>query len=677
MRRRSHLPVFLLLAAIAPAAGAADDAGPPARLRRAESFLGVHFDFHAGTDCTDIGKDLTPEMIEYLIDEVKPDYVQCDCKGHPGRSSYPTKVGNRAGGFVRDPLRIWRDVTARRGVALYLHCSGVWDAAAVEIHPEWARIDENGKRDWRLTSVFGPYADRLLIPQLGELANDYGADGVWVDGECWATERDYGEGILRAFREKTGIESVPRKPEDPGWLEFSAFCREGFRAYLRHYIDEVHRRAPGFQIASNWAFSSMMPEPVSASVDFISGDYSPTDSVNTARFEGRCMVHQGKPWDLMAWSFTRTDGIFSTKTVPQLQREAAVVIALGGGFQAYFPQRRDASIRRWQVPLMADVARFCRARQAYSHKAVPIPQVGLIYSGQAFYRSNRKLFAAWGGELVPLRGVLQSLLDAQDVVDIVMEHHLETRMAEYPLLVWPEWTWIDPTFREKLLAYVRDGGSLLVVGPRAAKLFEEELGAKLIGEPSQKLNGLAFGDRMAGVKSDSQGVELSDRATPFGRIYRSDVRDQNDFAGPFQPAASIAALGKGKIAATYLDLGERYANASTTVARDFLHGLVRALFPDPLVAVDGSHSVDVTAGRVGGRLTVHLVNTAGPHGDATVHIFDDIPPVGPLVVRIRAARPRAVTLQPGDRSVSWTYDEGGIVRALIPRVDIHEILVLE
>ena len=76
------------------------------RLKRADSFLGIHFDFHAREDCKDMGKNVTPEMVENIIDLVKPDYVQCDCKGHPGFSSYPTKVGNPVPGFVRDQLKI-------------------------------------------------------------------------------------------------------------------------------------------------------------------------------------------------------------------------------------------------------------------------------------------------------------------------------------------------------------------------------------------------------------------------------------------------------------------------------------------------------------------------------------------------------------------------------------------
>ena len=145
------VPGALLLVMGATLATSPAEDGPP-RLKRSESFLGIHFDFHAGPDCTSVGANVDREMIEYILDTVKPDYVQTDSKGHPGYSSYPTRVGNPAPGFVRDPLRIWRDVTAERGVALYVHYSGVRDERAVELHPEWARITEEGKPDARATS---------------------------------------------------------------------------------------------------------------------------------------------------------------------------------------------------------------------------------------------------------------------------------------------------------------------------------------------------------------------------------------------------------------------------------------------------------------------------------------------------------------------------------------------
>lgn len=270
------------------------DAKPyPARLTRAESFLGVHFDFHAGTDSAEIGAHTTREMIAAIIEQVRPDYIQTDCKGHPGFSSYPTRVGYPAPGVVQDALRIWREVTAEHGVALYLHYSGVWDTEALKHHPAWARIDEEGRPDPDKTSVAGPYVDELLIPQLAELADDYGMDGVWVDGECWATVRDYSPQMIEAFRRETGLTTVPHKPEDPYFWEFTEFCREAFRRYVRHYVDTLHARYPDFQITSNWAFSSTMPEPVSVNVDYLSGDTNYANSVNAARFEGAAWPARG------------------------------------------------------------------------------------------------------------------------------------------------------------------------------------------------------------------------------------------------------------------------------------------------------------------------------------------------------------------------------------------------
>ena len=315
-----------------------NQSGPP-RLKRADSFFGIHFDFHANDDCTEVGKTVSREMVRYIVDTVKPDYIQCDCKGHRGLSSYPTLIGNQAPGFVgEDPLKIWREVTAKNGIALYMHYSGVWDTEAVKQHPEWARINEDGKPDDRMTSVYGPYVDELLIPQVHELASEYGVDGIWVDGECWAVERDYHPDVMKKFTEETGITDIPKSQDDPHWYEWSQFNRDGFRAYFNHYVTEIHRNDPDFQVAGNWAYSSLMPEPVTVDIDFISGDFSPLNSINTSRYEGRSMMHQGKPWDLMAWSFTVKWGggtsSTSTKTAIQLKQEAASVLALGGGFQA-------------------------------------------------------------------------------------------------------------------------------------------------------------------------------------------------------------------------------------------------------------------------------------------------------------------------------------------------------
>ncbi len=608
-------------------------AAMPKRLKRSESFLGIHYDFHAGKDCNEIGKNTTREMIENIINQVRPDYIQIDCKGHPGLSSYPTKVGHQAPGFVGDPLRLWRQVTAEHGVALYMHYSGVWDSEAIRRHPDWGVINADGKANERATSRFGPYADKLLIPQLRELAGDYGVDGAWVDGDCWASVPDYSEVALKAFRQATGIENVPRKPGEPHWFEFLQFHREAFRQYLRHCIAEVKKTNPEFQYCSNWAFTDHMPEPVSAPLDFLSGDYAPDDSVNSARLSGRYLTRQGTPWDLMAWSFSRgkTKDGRNQKTAVQLQREAAVVLALGGGFQAYFKQKRDGSVYDERVPVMAEVAKFCRARQALCHHATQVPQVALLFSTAAHYRKSNGLFAR---DLARMNGALQALLEGQQSVELLGEHHLMGRMAEYPLIVLPEWEYLEPGFRDELVAYVKGGGNLLLIGPKTAALFQAELDA---------------------VRSDP--VRRSSEA-PEG-----------------QPAATITEFGQGKIAVVPFAFGQRYATAPSESSRRFLNDLVRQLFPKPIVEVKGSPNADVVVNRLGGKLAVNLVNTAGPHRQEP--ILDSIPPIGPLDVTIRrTAKPARVRLEPAGVSLPFEHRDGEI-HLVVPRVDIHEVILVE
>lgn len=643
----------------------------PRRIKRADSYFGLHFDFHAGMDCTEIGKNTTRLMIENVIGQTQPDYIQIDCKGHPGLSSYPTKVGNPAPGFVGDPLRLWRDVTAERGVALYMHYSGVWDSEAIRRHQDWAVVNADGSRSKNATSFFGPYADQLLIPQLRELAGDYGVDGAWVDGECWASQPDYGEAAIKAFGSATGFMDVPHKPGDTHWFEFLEFNREAFRKYLRYYITEVKKTHPNMQLCSNWAFSDHMPERVCAPVDWISGDYTPEDSVNSARLSARYLVHQGKPWDLMAWSFaTRGAQINHSRQKPavQLQREAAVVLAQGGGFQFYYNQRRDGSIREEHLPVMAEVARFCRERQAICHHAMPVPQVALLYSTASHYLEINGLFHR---DLSRIQGTLQALLESQQVVDVVSEHALKGRMSEYPLIVIAECDYLEPVFKKDLIAYVKNGGNLLIVGPQAASLFTSELGVTM-DQAQDDPRYLAYQGHMTVTQDQTQTVQLDSKTQAIGQLH---VSDRTDSAS--HPAASVYTLGKGKIAATYFSFSRGYLTNRSPQAKAFLNDLARELFPAPMVEVTGSSNVDVSVNRLKDKLIVNLVNTSGNHWDRDNALFESIASVGPLDVTIRQqSRPTKVTLEPGNQTIPFEYRNKKI-HLTVPTLAIHSIIEVQ
>ena len=597
------------------------------RLRRDQSFLGIHFDFHAGPGDKEIGANTTPEMVGTILDMVHPDYIQVDCKGHPGYSSYPTAVGNPAPGLVTDPLAVWRKVTADRGVGLYLHYSGVWDARAVELHPDWAVKDPEGNPSTTITSVFGPYVDKLLIPQMKELAGKYGVDGVWVDGECWATSLDYGEKAVGLFKEETGFDA-PRSPEEPHWYEWKQFNREAYRKYLRHYISAVRSVYPKFQICSNWAYTHHMSEAVSAPVDFLSGDYSPTNSVNSARLAARYLAWQGVPWDLMAWSFAGNGAERRQKPSVQLIREAAVTLSQGGGFQAYYTQERDGSLNLDKLKSMADVAVFARARQPYCHHSVSVPQVAVLVSTYDYQHRN----LPWApGALFPnftggAAGVMDCLLEAQYSVDLLGEGSLQPDMSRFPLIVIPECESLSGTFMDDLLGYVRGGGSLLVVGEGMSDSF-----------------------------SKASGISLK------GAEWFCD------------------GLGSGKIGFIPEDIsGDYEAGKGSDGIRARVNMLVNELFPEPMVEVVSSPYVDVSLRTLNGKLQVHLVNTSGDHRNTP--ILESIDPVKDIEVSLRlpgklSGMVSQIVCQPEGKDLEFEYKDGKVTFKL-PSLEVYDIIEL-
>ena len=642
-------------------------------LKRADSFFGIHFDFHAEKTDMEIGKTLTPEMIDSFLTIVKPDYVQIDCKGHPGYSSYPTKVGNQAGGYTTDILKMWREQTSKHQVALYVHYSGLMDAKAVQDHPEWARLKPDNTPDTERASVLGNYSPNLLIPQMKEIS-DYGINGAWIDGECWATQPDYSPQLLEQFKKETGITTIPRADTDPHYKDFIEFNRKAFRSYLKNYIDALHAYNPAFQVTSNWSFSSMMPEPVDVNVDYLSGDVAGQNCVYNAAFQARCMALQSKPWDLMAWGFTydfSPDGrLVGPKSLVQLKQEAAEVMAMGGGFQAYFTQNRDGSIKPWYFNMMGQLGEFCRARQPFCKGAETIPQIGLWYS--TFSKRNQTN-QVYGWNVPNVEGNLSALLDGQNNVEILMDHQLKKKLNQYPLIVIPEWAGLKPDLKQQVLDYVNNGGNLLVIGARAVKEFEPQLGVTFSGTPESAAYTIGFDNQMMAAKTEIQYVKANAGTQVIGELYLSD-----DFRFPIgHPAATVTSYGKGKLAGFYIDLSSAYYNYQAKGFSTLLNKVLKELLPDPLVKVTGSDYVHTAVTQKEGKTFIHLINTAGSHFNRKVYEYDKIPATGDLSLEINVSKSvRKVTLQPEGRALKFKSTDGK-VSISVPSVTVHSIVQLE
>lgn len=642
------------------------------RKRRSESFFGIHFDFHARRGSHPIGTHQRPDIFAEMLDTVKPDYLQCDTKGHQGLSSYPTKCGYAAPGITVDNLRMLRELTAERGIALYAHYSGIYDITCAEEHPDWAVVDAEGQVSKDTMSVFGPYVDEILIPQLKEIAVDYGLDGAWVDGDCWWTKLDYSVHARRAWRERTGREDCPRAG-DADFEAYREFCRQGFRDYIRHYCEAVKAVAPHFQLASNWMYTDRVPEKVDLPLDFISGDYAAQNSYYSARFHARCMMHQGIPWDLMAWG---QNAIFmswltddrTTKEYGQYCQEASVVLALGGGFQ-FFNHQYDGGclVQKWAIPLWGRVADFCRERQPFCFGGKEIPQVGILMSRAGIYAASSGLFNDGNAVSQRVGGLIDLCADSQITCGVIMTHRLlEESLDGYGLVLVPDSDVLEPEVVDRLRQYAEAGGALLLCGPDASRHFGIPM-----AETGEALTYVAHDGRMASFTGNR-----ADFIDPDPSEVASEYHGYNYFESPARPMSLRRRLGRGTLEALCFDLGMMYTRNRTTLIRDYLASRVDALFPGRALRVEGSVYADVSLMRKDGKIMVHLINSAGPHSDLNVRGFTEIPKIGPLTIRLRLdAPPCSVELQPEGTAIPFEYTDG-ILTAIVPTLEIYSIVVV-
>ena len=643
------------------------------RKKRAESFIGIHFDFHAmpGQTVTEV---VRPELIERLLDAAKPDFVQCDTKGHPGLSSYPTEVGNRAEIIREDPLAMWRRITAERDIALYAHHSGLYDIKIAEQHPDWAVENADGSINKEYLSPFSPYADEVLIPQIKEMYDKYHIDGVWVDGECWGLFLDYGKYATEAYLKETG--KAPARIGEDGYEEYREFCREGFRKYVDKYVKALHEYAPDMEVTSNWFYSAYMPEPVSTKVDFLSGDYSCSNALESARYHARCLAARDMTWDLIMWGHNAIPCSWkthnrSTKELTQYCHEAASTIAHGGSFLFFnIIYRGGGVIQEWMIPTWTEVAKFCRERQEVCHHAKPVKEIAILYNEAKTAQNAPNLYSVGYPELQSVRGWIDILQDSGLNSSVIYEYQLGDKLYDFPVLVVPAVKKLRADSIANICDYVKRGGKL--IADAASLKFFEQLTGIGIASSEQRL-----------IYLDGDGA-LAAAETPFsylcgeGAEVCADAYDINIYDSEKYIGAMKKNVEDGCAVALAVNLGDVYNKNQSTAIRNFAKQIVGATGFVPTVNVSGESSdyVEVVLTEKNGKLLVNLLNVAGPQAIAAVRSYGQIPPLYDITVTVNvASEPKSVKALP-EGELEWSYSDGKVT-AKLSKLKIHTCIQIE
>ncbi len=650
-------------------------------------FFGLHYDLHAGLKDTSLGKELTHEHLRKHLLRIRPDWIQCDCKGHSGYTSWPTKVGSTSPGVVNDALRIHRDVTRELGIKLGCHYSGVVDRRAIEVHPEWARLDSAGKPDPRVTCRLGVYTENLLIPQLLEVIDTYDVDGFWVDGENWAAIPCWCDRCKKEFTRRTGVTQIPDKSDQPHWNDWLAFHRDLFVEHVTKYTEAVHHRKPDCLVCSNWMYTIRQPDLIRAPIDYLSGDYDFAFGSHRAAVEGRFLANRGMSWDLMAWTFAQNcfwafppdqqkqlTTPYVTKTLTHMCQEVSEVLALGGAVMLYDQPQRTGWFTSWHQDLIADTARFCRERRNVCFQSQTASETAILHLRDHYYSCNDPLFN-YGPAVMPLEGALHALLETHHSTDILPEDQIPNRLSDYKLIVVPEQTHLNPTLINALEQYARAGGRVLMTGEHLAQEFPAFVGVLDSGTEITEATYLPAENKAVGVSGPWRSVTPA-KGTEVWNFRLSEQEPQKNQTN--QAVVTHRPRGKGSITAVHGPIFKNYFLGHYPILRSFIRELIHRINIPWTVIINASPRLEVILRQKDNKFLVNLINRgAGETLYSQRVIVEELPAIEDITLLIhRETPPKSVSLVPNETAIEWTFEKG-FISVKIPKIHIHNIVIVE
>jgi hypothetical protein len=233
--------------------------------------------------------------------------------------------------------------------------------------------------------------------------------------------------------------------------------------------------------------------------------------------------------------------------------------------------------------------------------------------------------------------------------------------------------------RSALQRYVEEGGNLLLTGSGVFDRFGAEfLGARSVEVQTVKTYAASVADGEVPLYSAQWRLVEPTTGRGFGLLGRGCLLEDRQLPNP---AAVINRVGKGRVVYFGADLFRDFCHNRYPMTRQLIGAIVERLLPDPEIRVQAPVCIDVALRRRRGEKIIHLMNRAsGIPNQPNNGGIDEIPPAGPVTIRMRLDNPpKAVKLAFGKGKLKTTSKRvrGGVrLTVEVPSVHIHEAIVI-
>ena len=671
-------------------------------------FRQIHLDFHTAPQIPGIGERFDKAQWQGTLKAAAVDSVTIFSKCHHGWSYHPTSVGARHPNLDFDLLRAQYEATKEAGINAPIYLSAGVDNLASHEHPEWREVGKDGRytgwaqgvlqAGFHMMDFHSPYLD-YLCEQIAEVVKIYpDCDGIFLD--IITQNQSCGRWSLD-FMKANGLD--PEKEEDR--KESSRLALEKYYQRTTEAAQSANTSMPVFHNAGHIPRGRHDIFPYFSHLELES---LPTGGWGYDHFPMSAKYACQLPFEFlgMTGKFHTTWGEFGGYKHPNaLRYECAAMLAYGARCSVGDQLHPSGELDRSTYEIIGAAYREVESKEPWCRGAEQVFDVAIL-SSEAESGSQR--------ESLSDEGACRVMLESHFLFGLI-DRSME--FGRYKAIVLPDDIRIDAGLKEKLDAYLEQGGKLVLSGEsglwKDRAEFAFDFGVEYLGlspffppndEPNRGHDFILPNDELCAPFATMPQVmyERSHRirattATSLARIFDPYFnRNWEHFCSHQHTPNKLEASGfdgavrSGAILYFAHPVFRHYRSYGAVAYREFIVRAVRAFLGDAISLTTNLPStarVSLTVQAAEKRHVLHLLyaptvsrggvmqlSGGNASGGRSVEVIEDLPELHDIEVSLRVASPVArVTVVPGGGDLKFRQEDG-VLKLEVPPFACHQMI---
>jgi len=664
-------------------------------------FRQVHLDFHTSEKIEKIGFAFDKKEFQQALIDGHVDSITLFSKCHHGWSYHPTKTNQMHPHLDFDLFGAQIEAALEIGVNVAGYISAGHDEKYAVEHPEClARYrDERiiGRNDlskagYHLLCFNSPYLD-VLAAQVTEVCRNYPISRILLD--IAKPTPCYCRNCVRAM-EREGLD--PDNEADVYAMAQKTYAK--YTAAMWRAVDAVD---PKLTIYHNGGETPRGRRDILDMNSHLEIESLPTGGWGYDNFPmiARYVQPMGKEYLGMTGKFHLSWGEFGGyKHENALIYETSLNIMNGGkcsiGDQLHPDGRMDAHTYR----IIGRAFEKIEKKEPWLDGVTAVADIGLL-SYDAWLSCHPSEKGKDEDYALSDIGALRILMEGHYLFDVL---DLESDFAPYKLLILPDNVKIGGALKSKLDAYVAGGGKLLASGCSGLAMHDDgsvtdfayDLGVSYVGARAFKPAYLAVEKKLGGIEeagyvlyADTQQVKKNEDGTELAAMHapyfsRSIKHFCSHLHAPEKKEYDGVGMGEGKHGIYLANAAFReYATVGSFIAKQMvMEALDRLLGETKTVEVvlPSQAVVTLMEQREQFRSVLHMLYAPRTmKGTKKIEIIEDCVPLHQIEVALRVGDRTVdrVYSAPDCTDLSYTVDDAGVLRFVVPKIEIHGMTVIE